>query len=174
MAWQNEMTIIVRHIIDDLDSTNYQFSNDSMEEAITVAAQLIHNEMEFSVDYNIEVDNRTISPDPTTTAVGANPKDDDFIALCCLRAGILFTGSQLKTYSLKAIAIRDGSSSIDTRGIITGLQILHADLTKKYEDVKLDYQTSKLGLGKVILSPYSPGSDSANRGYIDYRAGYFM
>jgi hypothetical protein len=174
MAWQNEMTIIIRHIIDDLDSSAYQFSDDRIEEAILVAAQLIHNEMEFAVDYTIEVDNRTLTPDPTLTAVPPSNKDDDFIALCCLRTGILFTSSQLKTYSLKAIAIRDGASSLDMRGVIVGLKALHDDLVKKYEDVKLDYQTSKLGLGKVILSPYSPGSDSANRGYIDYRAGYFM
>lgn len=174
MAWQNEMTIIVRHIIDDLDSTAYQFSDDRIEEAILVAAQLIHNEMEFTIDYNIEVDGRSLVPDPTKTPIGENPKDDDFIALCCLRTAILFTASQLKTYSLKAIAIRDGASSLDMRGVIVGLKALHDDLTKKYEDVKLDYQTSKLGLGKAILSPYSPGSDSANRGYIDYRAGYFM
>lgn len=174
MAWQNEMTIIVRHIIDDLDSTAYQFSDDRIEEAILVAAQLIHNEMEFTIDYNIEVDGRSLVPDPTKTPIGENPKDDDFIALCCLRTAILFTASQLKTYSLKAIAIRDGASSLDMRGVIIGLKALHDDLTKKYEDVKLDYQTSKLGLGKAILSPYSPGSDSANRGYIDYRAGYFM
>lgn len=174
MAWQNEMTIIIRHIIDDLDPTAYQFSDDRIEEAILVAAQLIHNEMEFNVDYTIEVDNRTLSPDPTLTPVSPSNKDDDFIALCCLRTGILFTASQLKTYSLKAIAIRDGASSLDMRGVIVGLKALHDDLVKKYEDVKLDYQTSKLGLGKVILSPYSPGSDSANRGYIDYRAGYFM
>ena len=51
MAWQNEMTIIIRHIIDDLDPTAYQFSDDRIEEAILVAAQLIHNEMEFAVDY---------------------------------------------------------------------------------------------------------------------------
>lgn len=174
MAWQNEMTIIVRHIIDDLDPTAYQFSDDRIEEAILVAAQLIHNEMEFNVDYTIEVDNRTLTPDPTLTPVPPSNKDDDFIALCCVRCGILFTGSQLKTYSLKAIAIRDGSSSLDMRGVIAGLKALHDDLTKKYQDIKLDYQTAKLGLGKVILSPYSPGSDSANRGYIDYRAGYFM
>lgn len=174
MAWENEMIIIVRHIIDDLDSSAYQFSDDRIEEAILVAAQLIHNEMEFSIDYNIEVDGRSLTPDPTMTPVGNNPKDDDFIALCCLRAAILFTSSQLKTYSLKAISIRDGASSLDMRGVIVGLKALHDDITKKYEDVKLDYQTSKLGLGKAILSPYSPGSDSANRGYIDYRAGYFM
>lgn len=174
MAWETEMTIIVRHIIDDLDSTAYQFSDSRIEEAILVAAQLIHNEMEFVIDYNIEVDNGLLTPDPTTTSVPPSNKDDDFIALCCLRCGLLFTGSQLKTYSLKAISIRDGSSSLDMRGVIVGLKALHDDLTKKYEAVKLDYQTAKLGLGKVILSPYSPGSDSANRGYIDYRAGYFM
>jgi hypothetical protein len=56
---------------------------------------------------------------------------------------------------------------------VTGLKIVNDDLTRKYEDVKMAYQTGKLGLGKVILSPYSPGSDNANRGYVDYRAGLF-
>jgi len=82
MAWQNELTIIVRHIIGDLDSDNYSFSDGRIEESILVAAQLIHNEMEFLVEYNIEVDNGSLTPDPTTTPVGSSNKDDDFIALC--------------------------------------------------------------------------------------------
>jgi hypothetical protein len=49
MAWQNELTIIVRHIIGDLDSDNYSFSDSRIEESILVAAQLIHNEMEFVI-----------------------------------------------------------------------------------------------------------------------------
>jgi hypothetical protein len=173
MAWQNELTIIVRHIIGDLDSDNYSFSDSRIEESILVAAQLIHNEMEFLVDYNIEVDNGSLTPDPTTTAVGSSSKDDDFIAICCLRSGLLLTNSLLRTYALKAFSIRDGSSSLDMRGIVAGLKMVNDDLTKKYETVKLDYQTGKLGFGKVILSPYSPGSDNANRGYIDYRSGFF-
>lgn len=172
--WQSEMTIIVRHIVDDLNPDDYQFSDDRIEEAILVAAQLIHNEMEFSIDYRIEVDNRLLYPDPTITPIAGSDKDDDFIALCCLRAGLLFTGSQLKTYSLKAITLRDGPSSLDMRGVVAGLKVLHEDLTRKYEQVKLDYQTSKLGLGKVILSPYSPGSFAWNNSYMDRRAGYFM
>lgn len=169
------MTIIVRHIVDDLNPDDYQFSDDRIEEAILVAAQLIHNEMEFSIDYRIEVDNRLLYPDPTITPIAGSDKDDDFIALCCLRAGLLFTGSQLKTYSLKAITLRDGPSSLDMRGVVAGLKVLHEDLTRKYEQVKLDYQTSKLGLGKVILSPYSPGSFAWNSIYFmgDGRAGNF-
>ena len=34
MAWQNEMTIIVRHLVNDLDSSSYTFTNDSIEEII--------------------------------------------------------------------------------------------------------------------------------------------
>ena len=173
MAWETEMTIIVRHIIGDLDSDNYNFSDSRIEESILVAAQLIHNEMEFFIDYTIEVDNGSLTPDPTTTGVSTSNKDDDFIALCCLRSGLLLTNSLLRTYALKAISIRDGASSLDMRGIVAGLKMVNDDLTKKYEDVKLNYETGKLGFGKVILSPYSPGSDNANRGYVDYRAGYF-
>jgi len=173
MPWQNEMTIIVRHIIGDLDSDNYNFSDSRIEESILVAAQLIHNEMEFFIDYTIEVDNGSLTPDPTTTGVSTSNKDDDFIALCCLRSGLLLTNSLLRTYALKAISIRDGASSLDMRGVVAGLKIVNDDLTKKYEAVKMSYETGKLGLGKVILSPYSPGSDNANRGYVDYRAGLF-
>jgi hypothetical protein len=173
MSWNNEMVIIVRHIIGDLDTDNYSFSDSRIEESILVAAQLIHNEMEFTINYDIEVDNGLLTPDPTTTAVSPSNKDDDFIALCCLRSGLLLTNSLLRTYSLKAISIRDGSSSLDMRGVVAGLKLVNDDLTKKYEAVKMSYETGKLGLGKVILSPYSPGSDNANRGYVDYRAGLF-
>ena len=173
MSWNNEMVIIVRHIIGDLDPDNYSFSDSRIEESILVAAQLIHNEMEFIIDYNIEVDNGSLSPDPTTIAVGTSNKDDDFIALCCLRSGLLLTNSLLRTYALKSFSIRDGASSLDMRGVVAGLKIVNDDLTRKYENVKMAYETGKLGLGKVVLSPYSPGSDTANRGYIDYRAGFF-
>ena len=169
MAWQNEMGLIVRHIIDDLDSTNYTFTDSRIEESILVAAQLIHNELEFVVTYLIEVDNMSLTPDPTAL----NPKDDDFIALVCLRSGLLLTNSLLRTYALKSFAIRDGASSLDMRGVVAGLKIIYDDLSKKYEDLKLAYQTGKLGLGKVILSPYSPGSDAASRSYVDYRQNMF-
>jgi len=173
MPWQNELTIIVRHIIGDLDSDNQLFSDGRIEESILVAAQLLHMEMEFNVDYTIEVDNGILIPDPTTIPVGPSNKDDDFIALCSLRSGLLLTNSLMRTYALKAFSIRDGASSLDMRGVVAGLKMVNDDLTTKYDQLKLAYQTGKLGFGKSILSPYSPGADSANRGYVDYRAGYF-
>ena len=39
MSWQNEMALIVRHLVNDLDSSDYTFTNDRLEEAILVSAQ---------------------------------------------------------------------------------------------------------------------------------------
>jgi hypothetical protein len=79
----------------------------------------------------------------------------------------------MKTYSMRSFSIRDGSSAIDTRGVVGNLKIIYDDLVNKFDHMRLMYQTGKYGFGKSILGPYSPGSDTANRGYIDYRAGFF-
>ena len=171
MAWQNELTVIVRHIIDDLDSSAYTFADSRIEESILVAAQLIHNELEFNVQYTIEVDNGILTPDPTTVA----PKDDDFIALCCFRSAIMLMTSLVKTYALKSINIKDGPSWLDTRDIVKNLKLLLDDINSKYDNMKLAYQAGKLGYGKAILSPYAPASAIFTTNYSeDFRGGYYF
>jgi hypothetical protein len=169
MAWQNEMVVVLRHIVDDLDPTNYTYSDSRLEETILAATYLLQVDMEFIASYQINVDEGSLIPDPTTTS----PKDDDFIALCCLQAGIILYRSLMKTYSLKGFMISDGPSSLDTRGIVANLNIIYKDLVQKFDEAVFMYKAGKYGFGKSILGPYSPGSDTANRGYIDYRAGFF-
>lgn len=169
MAWQNEIVVILRHIIDDLDPTNYRFSDARLEETILASTYILQTDVEFINAYQVNVDEGSLNPDPTTS----NPKDDDFIALCSIQAGILLYRSMMKTYSLQSISIRDGASSLDTRGIVNNLKIIYDDLVNKFDHMILMYKTGKYGFGKSILGPYSPGSDTANRGYIDYRAGFF-
>ena len=48
MAWQSEMVRIVRHLINDLDSTNYSFTDDRLEELILVASQLVLTTLDFT------------------------------------------------------------------------------------------------------------------------------
>lgn len=170
--WQNELVIIVRHIIDDLDSSNYEFSDDRIEEAILVSAQMIKSQVDFQHNYKIEVDNRLLTPDPTTTPVGDEDKDYDFINLCCLKTGLFFLNSLIKTYSIKSIIIKDGMSMLDMRNVVTGLKVLYDDLNKKYDHAILQYQTFRSTGGKAILSPYSPGSYFSGYSF-DERAGYF-
>lgn len=169
MAWENEMVLVLRHMIDDLDPDNYRFSDSRLEETILASTYILQTDVEFINAYQVNVDEGSLIPDPTTST----PKDDDFIALCTVQAAIILYRSIMKTYSLQSISIRDGASSLDTRGIVQNLKIIYQDLVAKLDHMILMYKTGKYGFGKSILGPYSPGSDTANRGYIDYRAGFF-
>ena len=150
MAWQNEMSIIVRHLINDLDSSDYIFTDNRIEESILVSAQLVLHEIDFTNTYAIDVDGSSLSPDPTT----AGSKDNSFINLVSMKTATILIGSELKTHSLNAISLRDGPSSLDLRGIVS------------------EYKMSGI-VGEAILSPYSPGSDSVARMNMGQRSGRF-
>ena len=54
MAWQNEMTVIVRHLVNDLNSSDYTFEDNRLEEAILVSAKLSALEIDFENSYTID------------------------------------------------------------------------------------------------------------------------
>ena len=92
MAWQNEMVIMLRHVVNDLDSSSYTFTHDRVEESILVATQLMLNEIDFEQTYTVDVDSSSLSPDPTTLAA----KDDPFITLVSLKQRTCFWVARLK------------------------------------------------------------------------------
>tara|TARA_B100001564_G_scaffold113978_2_gene94761 strand:+ start:2086 stop:2589 length:504 start_codon:yes stop_codon:yes gene_type:complete len=165
------MTTIVRHLINDVDSTSYTFSTDRVETTILVAAQLLIMNVDFNNDYDINVEAITLSPDPTDT----DTKDDPFIALACLRAACIVIGSEIRKESGNAISIKDGPSAIDLRGVTSTLTVLYQDLCKKYDESLIDYRAGNSVSGQSILGPYSPGSDHVRRGsYSDGRSGGYF
>jgi len=168
MGWQNEMTLIVRHLVNDLDSTSYTFTDDRLEESVLVSAQLASLEIDFDNTYTIDVDSVSLTPDPTSSG----GKDDSFINLVCLKTARLLIGSELKTHSLNAISLRDGPSALDLRGIVSGLKILFDDITKRYEEAVTQYKLNGV-VGQAILGPYSPGSDAVARTHLSHRSGWF-
>ena len=167
MPWQNEMKVIVRHLVNDLDSSSYTFTDSRLEEAVLVSAQLASLEIDFDNTYAIDVDSVSLSPDPTS-----GNKDDSFINLVCLKTAQMLLGSELKTHSLNAISLKDGPSALDLRGIVSGLKILFDDINKKYEEATTQYKLNGV-VGQAILGPYSPGSDAVARTHLTNRAGWF-
>jgi hypothetical protein len=165
------MTTIVRHLVNDVDSSSYTFSTDRLETTILVAAQLMIMNVDFNNTYDINVETSTLSPDPTDT----DTKDDPFIALACLRAACIIVGSEIRKESGNAISIKDGPSAIDLRGVTSTLIVIYQDLCKKYEEALLDYRAGNSVSGQSILGPYSPGSDYIRRGmYSDNRSGGYF
>ena len=167
MAWQDQMSTIVRYVVNDVDSTNYTFSDERVETSILVAAQLVSNEIDFVQTYTIDVEGGTISPDPTVTAT----KDNNFINIISLRTGAIMLGSELKTQGFSAVRVSDGPSSIDMSRTMDGIKILYDDVSSKYEEAKLQYKANGV-VGEAILSPYSPGSHVVNGNY-NHR-GYYL
>ena len=169
MAWQNEMVRIVRHLINDLDSSNYTFTDDRLEESALVAAQLLLKEVDFDNTYTVDTDALDMSPDPTTLAT----KDDAFINLVCLKSACVILGREVRTNSLNAIVVKDGPSSIDMRGIAAGLNNIYKDMCAKYDHYVMQWKAGNSIAGQAILSPYSPASANVSRSSLTHRSGNF-
>lgn len=158
MSWQGQMGTIVRYLIDDVDSDSYTFSPHRIETTILVAAQLTQMSVSFDKDYSVNVENCSLTPDPTVET-----EDHAFITLICLRAACIIVGSQIRSESGNAISIKDGPSAIDLRGVTATLVTLYKDLCTKYDQAELDYRAGSSIAGQAILGPYSPGADNISR-----------
>ena len=166
MHWQDHARIMVRQLINDLDST--QYNDDRIDTAVIVAAQLVSLELDFKSEYSIDVEDKTIDPDPLTDSV--------FINLVVVKSAVIIIGGEIKSQSANAISIRDGVSSIDMRQVTSVLLELYKDLSNKYDVLAQNYGFSgSSGVGKAILGPYSPGSEYITRTHSDYdfRGNYF-
>lgn len=171
MSWRSQIPLMVRHLINDLDQSNYKYSDERIETSILVSAQMLSIETDFSTSYSIDIANGELSPDPTDV----NAKDNAFINLSALKTACIIVGSELKTEASNAISIKDGPSAIDLRGVASTLSVLYKDLSDKYNKLLLDYRAGGSIAGHAILGPYSPASDYVVRTHGDYesRGGYF-
>ena len=163
---------MVRYLINDVDHTNYKYSDRRIETTILVASFLVNHDATFPNNYSIDVEKCYLSPDPTDEET----KDDAFIILTSYKAACVIVGSEVKSESGNAISIKDGPSAIDLRGVASTLMVLYKDLCDKYNKLLHDYKEDDRALaGQAILGPYSPGSDLITRNYSDHgtRGGYF-
>lgn len=171
MSWQGQIGTIVRYIIDDVDPSNYTYSDKRIETTILVAAQLTQMSVDFSQDYSVNVETCTLTPDPTDS----DNEDYAFITLISLRSACIILGSQIRSESGNAISIKDGPSAIDLRGVTQTLAVLYKDLCSKYEQAELEYRAGNGLAGQAILGPYSGGSDLISRNsHGGHRSGGFF
>lgn len=171
MSWQGQMSTVVRHLIDDLDSSSYKYSDHRVETAILVSAQLTTMNVDFNNTYDINVEACTLSPDPTDS----DTKDNPFVNLVSLRAACIIIGGEIRSESGNAISIKDGPSAIDLRGVSATLTALYKDLCEKYDHLLLEYRAGNAVAGHIITGPYSPGSENtSNHTRLDHRSGGFF
>lgn len=150
MAWQDEMTAILRTLIGDLDATVY--TDDRLQTVLAVAAFQVLRELSFSTAYTISVGGVSISPDPTLTAT----LDDSFTNLTCLKAAAITDKGSAIQATRRAISVKDGSSAIDLRGPLQGwLAMLEkGGWSAIYDKAKLEYQLGQSIAGVAVMTPF--------------------
>lgn len=164
MSWQTTLTLIVRGIIGDFD-TPYQYSDQRLQQIITIGAQFVTSELTLPYNYTIDVVNLGITPDPT----GFTPPDNASIVLFTLRAACFLDQGSMRQKAGGAIRIGDARSSIDATKLVEGFQlIMDKGACNSYEEAKFAYQMGGLNstaVGQAILGPFAIISSYGAVGY---------
>lgn len=143
--WQPELTLILRHLIDDLCGTDY--SDERLEEVILVSAQLLLGESQFEQDYTVNVVTATLSPDPTEI------NDDMFMSLLVMKAAcILARGALRAAAAREGIKVTDKMGSIEIKGKYAAAQELATSYCDYYHKAKLEYSLNNTNNVRAIFN----------------------
>lgn len=149
MAWQSEMTIITRTLINDLNEP-YEFSDDRIKQLLTVSAKYVQFDVNLEHFYNIDVVNKTISPDPT------DDNDSIFISLTCLKAACMVDQSALRTKAaIEGIRAALGPASLSVAGSMVGIKLLlDTGPCATYEELTSHWDVKEATAIRAVLSPF--------------------
>lgn len=144
MALENSL-IILRHLVDDLDETSLDYTDERLIELLYIAAT--YTNLEIGTAYAINVCSQTISPDPDTV----------FNTLVALKAACLLSRSTQNSYAKYDFKVTDGPSSVDLKGSADKLKISADSFCNQYERAKLAYLmgNTDFGGGYAITTPSS-------------------
>ncbi len=179
MAWQDDLVIMVRHLIGDLATTPV-YSDDRIAEAIVVSGLIASQEYPLDVTYTFDFSLPDISPDPTLP----ESYDGLAIALFTLKAACILLTNSYQTAIGTGIRVRDGDSEVDTTGGLKGYSdILKNGPCAAYQSLlKSAAQKASGGLGRAVMSPYSTGLQGYGgsyfgprdiRGFYDFWLAYY-
>ena len=150
MSWQLELPIIVRTWINDLSDTP-TYEDDRLQQVLVVSAQYVNREINFTNDYEVNLTNLTITPDPTT-----GTRDEDFIGFVTLKAACFLDQSTFRTKAAnEGIRAGLGEASIDVRGNLRGYkEILDVGPCYMYDKLRMQYEISNANGIEAILVPF--------------------
>jgi hypothetical protein len=172
MSWQQELTIITRHWINDF-SDPPTYSDERIEQLLTIAAQYVVAEVNLDTNYTIDINSPNITPDPT------NPENKDvvFITLVGLKASCMLDQSSLRTKAaMEGVRAALGPASLSVSGGSQAYKyILDVGPCALYNQLKMEYEIGNSSIFRAILSPFVGNNfdPSYLRSYSDPRGRSF-
>jgi hypothetical protein len=149
MAWQNELTLIVRTLINDIDEP-YEYSDARIQQVLVVSAKYVQFDVNLDYSYQIDVVNSNITPDPTVD------NDDTFISMVCLKAACIIDQGTFRTKAaLEGIRTALGPASVSIGGSLAGWQsIIDHGACGLYEELTSHWDVKNATAIRAVLSPF--------------------
>lgn len=156
MAWDTTITSLVRYLTNDLDSSNYIWTDTQIKKFILISLSILDVKLAkwtsiTGGSYTIDFDNLTVTPDPTT-----NGAPSAFVSLIAMGAATNMLRADYKKLSLQAgWKITDDRTVLDGTNLIEGASRSYKDMFDAYEEALKAFQTGNATTALAILSPYS-------------------
>lgn len=149
MAWQEELTIITRTLVNDLN-TPYEFSDCRIQQILAVAAKYVQFDVNLDQKYTVDVIYKNISPDPIEAG------DEIFTSLVCLKAACIIDQGTFRTKAaLEGIKTSLGSASLNIGGTMGGWKsIIDHGACALYDELTSHWDVKDATAFAAVLSPF--------------------
>lgn len=149
MAWQEELTIITRTLVNDLNSP-YEFSDCRIQQILAVAAKYVQFDVNLDQKYTVDVIYKNISPDPIEAG------DEIFTSLVCLKAACIIDQGTFRTKAaLEGIKTSLGSASLNIGGTMGGWKsIIDHGACALYDELTSHWDVKDATAFAAVLSPF--------------------
>ena len=152
-TWQNTSLIMLRTMLNDAGCDSVRYTPQRLDDLLITSAYLLPLDINFKNTYVVDVELRTITPDPIQQTDG-----DEFINLLVLKAACLTDEGNFRTAALaQGVTARIGPASLQTSsyGQYLGLLLYEGPCkayTKLGEEYNMSYDGSKII--RAVMSPF--------------------
>lgn len=162
MSWSTELVTQLRYVINDLDSSNYTWTDVQLQNFIGISAVTVGQELQ---NWGFPSFSFTSGSSPTLTP---DPTDDDYSdfvgILIIIKAACIISNAEMKkTAAQSGFTIVDDKSRIETKDRISSAKIAAEKFCGDYDLAVKAYIRGEAFVGGKdgigILPPYSSISD---------------
>lgn len=150
MAWQTDITNLVRVLTNDLSETP-TFSDDRIIQTIVVAARYVQFDVNLDHKYEVDSINLSITPDPTES----NTKDEIFNCLLGLKTACIIDQSTFRTKAIHhGVTAALGPAKLSVSNMDSYRYILEQGPCKTYADLTEHWDVMNATAISAVLSPF--------------------
>lgn len=125
----------MRALIDDMDTNDYEFTDDRLVTLLLVAANYVN--MDLGGSYTVSFCAQTVTPEPDST----------FISLTAYKAACLLIRSQHTSFARNDFKVTDGPTSVDLKNSADKLKVAADSICDQYNRLKFGQIMGEGGYG---------------------------